>query len=111
MVRRVTVVVRTTDRLHGRILRLEQFNTATPYWVLALRFDTIERRGAEISVNLTPGDDGERVRLTNLRPQGSTAARTLIIPPPRPPGGAVYTFSERGELVLDRGFRTSWETR
>ena len=41
------VVVRTTDRLHGRVLRLEQFLVPVPHWIVAIRFDSIERDGVE----------------------------------------------------------------
>jgi len=122
--RKLGVLVKTTDRLHGRILRLEQFLTNDPRWILAVRFDTIERNGAEEAISLTPLDDGDRSR-KQAPPEamargfgrggfggGSAAPATpIVVPPPRPPGGAVFMFSERRELVLDRGFHASWETR
>ena len=35
-----------TDPVHGRILRLVEYMTPTPHWVIAIRFESIERGGA-----------------------------------------------------------------
>ena len=54
------VVVRTTDRLRGRILRLEQNMVPTPRWTVAIRFDSIERDGVIQQVSFKPIDDGDK---------------------------------------------------
>src|SRR5439155_4513410 len=41
--RKGQVLVRTSDRLRGRVLRLEQFLVPLPHWIVAIRFDSIER--------------------------------------------------------------------
>jgi len=37
------VLVRRTTGLHGRLLRLEQFLVPAPYWLVAIKFEAIER--------------------------------------------------------------------
>jgi len=117
--KKLGVLLKTTDRLHGRILRLEQFVTAEPRWVLAVRFDTLERNGAEQPISLSPLDDGDRTpaiqapaatMLGRGRIVGSSPPPQVLVVPPRPKGGGVFIFSAKGELVLDRGFHSSWET-
>lgn len=109
------VIIRTTDRLHGRLLRLEQMMVPTPRWTVAIRFDSIERDGVEQPIVLKPVDDGDRsgggseVRMVGRRMQSMPApAKT---PQERPAGGGVFTFSEVGRLLLDAKFHSEWETK
>ena len=103
------VVVRTTDRLHGRILRFEQFLQPETQWLVVVRFDTIERDGVEQRMTFAPLDDGDRnpppVRRITRGPS----------PPPvqlqRPKGAGVFLFSNPSKLVLDKNFHSEWETR
>ena len=76
------ILARKDDRVRGRILRLEQRYYPQPKWTLELRFDQLERGGASQAVSLKPSI-----------PDG------------------VFTFAERGNLVLDRSFHSDWETR
>jgi len=107
------VVVRQTDRLHGRILRLEQFLEPDTRWVVAIRFDSVERDGVEIPVAFKPVDDGERTapdpRMSGRRGGGMTAPMRRA-PVERPPGAGVFVFTQSGQLVLDRKFHSEWET-
>jgi hypothetical protein len=99
------VLVRTSDRLHGRILRLEQDMVPTPRWTVAIRFDSIERDGVTEAVNFKPVDDGDRVPT----PPGRRA------PPPeplkRPAGAGVFILAGAGNLTLDQKFHSEWETK
>lgn len=116
--KKLGVLVKTTDRIHGRILRLEQFMTPTPQWILALRFDTLERNGVEQALSLKPLDDGDRPRpLTpvastgNNGRVGTVTIPGIVIAPSRPAGGGIFMFAQRRELELDRSFHSEWETR
>jgi len=107
------VIVRTTDRLHGRLLRLEQQMVPTPKWTVSIRFDSIERDGVIEPVHFKPTDDGDRTPT----PMGYGGRRGSISPqqPPvtikRPDGAGVFTMAVTGNLVLDQKFHSEWETR
>jgi hypothetical protein len=107
------VIVRTTDRLHGRLLRLEQFMMPEPYWLVAIRFDSIERDGVEQPIALRPLDDGDRSpappRYIGRRMQSIPAPASAV--PDRPAGSGVFIFSSFGNLVLDQKFHSEWETK
>src|SRR6185437_5422700 len=53
-------IVRAGDKLHGRIVRLEQTLGASPRWTVAILFQTLERNGTEEKISLKPVDDGDR---------------------------------------------------
>ncbi len=103
------VVVRTTDKLHGRVLRLEQTMVPEPRWTVAIRFDSIERDGVEQPIVLKPVDDGDRspqaLRMVGRRMQTPTPRAT----PSRPPGAGLFILGDAGRLVLDGRFHTEWE--
>jgi hypothetical protein len=74
----------------------------SPVWIIALRFDTIERNGAEQPIALKPLDDGDR---SNPRIQVARGGMD------RPEGAGVFVFAAHGNIVLDQRFRSEWETR
>jgi hypothetical protein len=82
------------DRVHGRILRLAQFMTPSPRWIVAIRFDTIERGGTTQPLSLRPLD----VKRASPFPE-------------LPPDAGVFIFDAHGNLNLDQNFHSSWETR
>jgi hypothetical protein len=106
-------LVHAGDKLHGRILRLEQDMAPLPRWTAAILFETIERAGVEQKVALKPLDDGDR------SPQGSmSGGRRGFSPTPassitseRPAGGGIYSFAEAGHLVLGAKFESEWESK
>ena len=106
-------VVHAGDKLHGRIVRLEQDMTPLPRWTVAILFETIERAGVEQRVELKPLDDGDR------SPQGPAAGRrgfsagspARSITSERPAGGGIYSFAEAGSLVLGAKFESEWESK
>ncbi|HVW83841.1 MAG TPA: hypothetical protein VHB50_04145, partial [Bryobacteraceae bacterium] len=104
-------IVRTTDRLHGRILRLEQAMVPQPRWIVAIRFDSIERDGVQQKVTLRPLDDGDRtpqpVRYIGRRMQSVHAPEQ----PERPEGAGLFILSGAGNILLDQKFHSEWETR
>lgn len=103
------VLVRTTDRLHGRILRMEQFFQPEALWLVAVRFDTIERDGVEQPMVFAPMDDGDRTAAPTRR-----LSRGPIPPmamPERPRGGGLFVFPNMGKLILNKNFHSEWETR
>jgi hypothetical protein len=102
--KKLGAMARMNDRVHGRILRLQQYMEPTPNWFVALRFDTIERNGMEQPISLKPLDDGVR---SAQRLRVPLAAARLE----RPEGSGVFVFSEHGNMVLDRNFHSEWETR
>ena len=106
------VVVRNTDRLHGRLLRLEQAMLPEPRWTVAIRFESIERDGVEQPVTLKPVDDGDRspqaIRMVGRRMQSGGPVRAV---PERPAGAGVFIFGDAGRLVLDSKFHSEWETK
>jgi hypothetical protein len=83
-----STLVKAGDRVHGRIMRLEQMMVPTPRWSVALRFDRIERNGVEQPINLRP--------LGNLE---------------KPEGAGLFVFGEHGNITLDQKFHSEWETR
>jgi hypothetical protein len=106
------IVVRTTDRLHGRLLRLEQTMAPTPKWTVAIRFDSIERDGVTQPVTFKPLDDGDRSPAPVSYP--SRRGGITTVPPAqikRPPGTGVFILPAVGNLILDRKFHSDWETR
>jgi hypothetical protein len=96
------IVLQANERVHGRILRLRQYLSPLPRWVIAIRFDTIERGGFEQPITLKPLDDGDRP----ARFRGPMLPRSVT---ERPEGAGVFIFSERN-LVLDQKFQSEWET-
>ncbi|MDP9170230.1 MAG: hypothetical protein M3N54_06415 [Acidobacteriota bacterium] len=100
------VIVRASDRLHGRLLRLEQFMFPEPHWVVAIRFEAIEREGVEQPVELRPLDDGDR------SPPRTSRSRAGRIPlPERPARSGIFVLPGLGNLVLDQKFHSEWETK
>ncbi len=75
------VVIHAKDRVHGRIVRLEQWFEPSPKWILGLKFDSIERGGVTQPVALQSASNG------------------------------VFHFQGRGGLALDQKFQSEWETR
>jgi hypothetical protein len=104
------VIIRTTDRLHGRLLRLEQYIAPEPYWLVAIRFDSIERDGVEQPVNFHAVDDGDR-RPLPPRYMGRRMQTTRPVPTPQSFGAGVFLLAATGNIVLDRNFHSEWETR
>jgi len=107
-------VVHAGDKLHGRIVRLEQDMAPLPRWTVAILFETIERGGVEQKVALKPLDDGDR------SPQGpaaggrrgfSVASPVRSITSERPAGGGIFSFAEFGNLVLGAKFESEWESK
>jgi hypothetical protein len=76
------IVAHRNDRVYGRIVRFEQHVIPAARWIVAIKFDRIERGGVQQPVNLV---------LANNDP--------------------FFTFPERGNLVIDQTFRSDWETR
>jgi len=98
-------LAKTNDRVYGRILRLQQYmEPPTPRWIVAIRFDTIERNGIKQPVALKPVDDGDRW-VQRVRGPVPVAAYQ------RPEGAGVFVFDGHGNIVLDRNFLSEWETR
>jgi hypothetical protein len=80
--KKLGVVAHANDRVHGRILRLEQIMSPVPRWIVGIRFDTIERGGTEQPLFLKSANNG-----------------------------GIFMFQERGNIVLDQRFHSDWETR
>jgi hypothetical protein len=98
-------MARANDRVHGRILRLQQWMGPPPRWYMAIRFDTIERNGIQQPVSLKPVDDGDR---TGQRMRSAPLSRQAM---ERPEGAGVFVFNGSGDIVLDQSFHSEWETR
>jgi len=108
------VLVRATDRVHGRLLRLEQMMVPEPRWTVAIRFDSIERDGVEIPLSLKPLDDGDRIpqQIRGVGRRGfQSPTPTPRERPKRPEGAGVFIFGDAGRLVLDQRFHSEWETK
>ncbi len=107
------IIVHAGDKLHGRIVRLEQTMGPAPRWTVAILFETIERNGVEQKVSLKPDDDGDRSPASapggrfRISPVGSGNSITSE----RPAGGGIFSFQEYGNLVLGQKFVSEWETR
>jgi hypothetical protein len=80
--RKLGIVAREDDIVHGRILQLEHHMFPFPRWLLAIRFDTLEHNGVEQPLALKPRD-----------------------------GPGTFTFEQAGNVVIDRKFQSEWETR
>jgi len=83
--RKLGVVARENDVVHGRILQLEQRMLPFPRWTLAIRFDTLEHNGAEQPLALKSRGTGNR--------------------------DGVFIFEQAGDIAIDRSFHSEWETR
>ncbi len=110
-------IVRAGDKLHGRIVRLEQTMGASPRWTVAILFQTLERNGTEEKISLKPVDDGDRSPSGCLAGGGrrgfgiSPANNAPSITSERPVGGGIFSFAEPGNLILGQRFESEWETR
>jgi hypothetical protein len=102
--RRTGTVAQIDDRVHGRILRLQQSLDSPPRWFVTIRFDRIERNGVEQPIALKPLDDGDR---TSQRTRGLVLQNGLE----RPEGSGLFIFDGFGNIVLDQNFHSEWETR
>jgi hypothetical protein len=80
--RKLGVVARENDIVHGRILQLEQHMYPFAGWVLAIRFDTLEHAGVE---------------------------QPLVLKSKERSG--TFVFAQAGNIVIDRSFQSEWETR
>lgn len=80
--RKLGIVARENDVVHGRIMQLEQHFYPIPRWLLAIRFDTLEHDGVEQSLVL------------KSRERGGT-----------------FVFAQAGNIVIDQSFHSEWETR
>ena len=80
--RKMGIVARENDVIHGRILQLEQHLYPFPRWLLAIRFDTLEHDGVEQPLTLKSRD-----------------------------GRGTYVFAQAGNVVIDQSFHSEWETR
>lgn len=80
--RKLGIVARQNDIVHGRILQLEQHMYPLPRWLLAIRFDSLEHAGVEQPLTLKA----------------------------RERGGA-FVFAHTGNVVIDQSFHSDWETR
>jgi hypothetical protein len=80
--RKLGLIARENDVVHGRILQLEQHMYPFQRWLLAIRFDTLEHDGAEQPLALKP------------RERGGT-----------------FVFAQVGDVVIDQSFHSEWETR
>ncbi|HWF10948.1 MAG TPA: hypothetical protein VG297_20910 [Bryobacteraceae bacterium] len=100
---------RAGDKVHGRILRLQQYSEPLPLWLIAIRFDTIERAGAQQPIALRPLDDGNRSGQT------SRAANQRMANLPdlkgKPEGVGLFVFQQSGNFALGKDFHSAWETR
>ncbi len=81
--RKLGVVARKDDVVHGRILQIEQRMFPLAHWTLAIRFDALDHGGAEQALSLEPrnGDRG------------------------------VYIFEQDEDIVIDQSFHSEWQTR
>jgi hypothetical protein len=99
------VVARAGEQVHGRILLLRQYLEPQGEWLIAIRFDRIERDGVEQPLSLSPLDDGLRAGPALQRfPQ-----RAEILD--KPEGSGLFILRSNEQLVLDSRFRSEWETR
>jgi len=80
--RKLGIVARENDVVHGRILQLEQHMFPFPRWVLGIRFDTLEHDGVEQPLALKSRDRG-----------------------------GTFIFERAGDIVIDQSFHSEWETR
>ncbi len=80
--RKLGVIAREKDIVHGRILQLEEHMYPVPRWLLAIRFDTLEHDGVEFPLALKSRERG-----------GS------------------FVFAQAGNIVIDQSFHSEWETR
>ncbi len=80
--RKLGIVARENDVVHGRILQLEHHMYPFPRWLLAIRFDTLEHDGVEQPLALKSRE-----------------------------GPGTFTFEQAANVVIDRKFHTEWETR
>ena len=80
--KKLGIVARENDVVHGRILQLEQHMDPFPRWVLAILFDSLEHDGVE-----------EPLELKSRERRG------------------VFIFEQSGDIVIDQSFHSEWETR
>jgi hypothetical protein len=80
--RKLGIVAREKDIVHGRILQLEQHMYPIPRWLLAIRFDTLEHDGVEQPLALKSRGRGD-----------------------------AFVFAQAGNIVIDQSFHSEWETR
>ncbi len=106
-------IVHVGDKLHGRIVRLEETMSKPPRWIVGILFQSIEREGVEQSISLKPDDDGDRSAdsVPSGRGRFTAPSNAPSITSERPKGGGIFSFVEYGNLVLGQKFESEWETR
>ena len=80
--RKLGIIAREKDVVHGRILQLEQHMYPLPRWLLSIRFDTLEHDGVE-----------QPLALKSRERRG------------------IFVFAQAGNIVIDQSFHSEWETR
>jgi hypothetical protein len=80
--RKLGIIARANDVVHGRVLQLEQHMYPHPRWLLAIRFDTLEHDGVEQPLTLKSRDHR-----------------------------GTFIFEQAGNVVIDQSFHSEWETR
>lgn len=80
--KKLGVVARENDVVHGRILQLEQHMYPYPRWLLAIGFDTLEHDGLEQPLTLKSRDRR-----------------------------GTFIFEQAGDVEIDQSFHSEWETR
>jgi len=81
--RKLGVVARKDDVVHGRILQIEQRMFPLPHWTLAIRFDSLDHGGGEQALSLEAANGGR----------------------------GVFIFERSEDIVIDQTFHSEWETR
>jgi hypothetical protein len=104
------VVAKAGERVHGRILRMQHYAGGQPawmmgIWMIAIRFDRIERGDTELPLTLKAMEDGIRraAGYSGLQKEPGTIAD-------RPEGAGLYVIRSPGDVVLGKQFEMEWRS-
>jgi hypothetical protein len=99
------VLVKAGERVRGRVLRMQYYAVGRPAWMIAIRFERIERGDAELPLTLKAMDDGIRqaAGYSGLQKEAGAIAA-------RPEGAGLYVIRGPGEVVLGKRFEMEWQS-
>jgi len=107
------VVVPAGTIVRGRLRRLEHYDDAGGYFIVALEFTTIQTDAQDLRFYASLQDvehrEGAEMVLTNSVPTGSGQIRTEVATRTLPGVGTFFVSGSR--FLLPAGFRTVWKTR
>jgi hypothetical protein len=99
------VLAKAGELVHGRVLRMQYYAAGRPAWMIAIRFDRLQRGDTELPLTLKAMDEGVRQTAGSSGLQKDAGAIA-----DHPEGGGLYVFRGPGNVVLGKKFEMEWQS-